>query len=331
MKLAKFGWGLVLAFVLGIGSAIAADFNFKSISALPRKHPLNKPLDDFTKRLHEYAGGTIKVRYLGGPDVTPVQEQMKGLTRGVTDLFYGPMSYYLGSIPEVQALNGSNRQAMEIRTTGGLAMLNTYTRKRLNAELLGYYGCGYTFYIYTSKKPKLDAAGLPDMTGWKLRAAPIYREMFAQFGASTVLVHVAEMYTALERGVVDGIGWIGPFATNFGWDKFLKYRITPPYWQGDIVLVMNMDKWNQLPHAQQRMFMRAAIESEIWAHELFDKYSKDEIVKLKERGMTNVDLEGEAAKKYLKAAYDIGVWKGMAKNEVPAEVIEEFKQRMYRP
>ena len=330
-RLRLVGWALVGAFVLGIGGAIAAEVKLKSITALPRKHPLNEPLDHFTKLVHKYSNNQIAIQYIGAGDTIPVPEQMKGLTRGVVDVFYGPMSYYQGSIPEVQALNGSNKHAMNVRTSGGLSLLNKFVNERLKGELIGYYASGYTFYIYTKKKPKIGSDGLPDLTGLKLRAAPIYREMFAQFGASTVLVHVAEIFTALERGVVDGIGWIGPFVTNLGWDKFLKYRITPAYWQGDIVLVVNKSKWDGLDLASQRAMTRAAIETEFYAHDLFAGYSAEERKKLAERGMVNVDLKDEAAKRYLSVAYDIGVWKGMAKNGVPAEVIEDFKARMYRP
>ena len=46
--------------------------------------------------------------------------------------------------------------------------------------------------------------------------------------------------------------------------------------------------------------------------------------------MVDVDIKGEAAKKYLSIAYDYGVWKGMAKNGVPAETIKEFKEKFYR-
>ena len=327
-KLRLLGWALLTALALDTAAAAAS---FKSITALPRKHPLNLPHGHFLKLVEQYAGDKVKIRYIGAGDTIPVPEQMKGLTRGVVDIFYGPMSYYQGSIPEVQALNGSNKHSKDVRADGGLSLLNTFVNKRLNGELLGYYASGYTFYIYTKKEPKIGANGLPDLTGIKLRAAPIYREMFAQFGASTVLIHVAEIFTSLERGVVDGIGWIGPFVTNLGWDKFLKYRITPPYWQGDIVLVMNKQKWDGLDADSQAAITRAAMETELYAHDLFVDFSEAEKKKLADRGMVNVDLQGQAAKDYLAVAYDIGVWKGMAKNGVPAETIEEFKKRMYRP
>ena len=320
---------LVGVFAFDSGAALAAT-KLKSISALPRKHPLNKPLHHFENLAHKYSNDQLKIKYIGAGDAIPVPEQMKSLTRGVVDMFYGPMSYYQGSIPECQAFNGSNAPSTYVRSSGGLALMNKFANKRLKGELLGWYGSGYTFYIYTKKKPPIAKTGLPDLTGMKLRAAPIYREMFSQFGASTVLVHVAEMFTALERGTVDGMGWIGPFVTNFGWDKFVKYRITPAYWKGDIVLMMNKKKWDKLAASNQDAITRAAIEAELWGDDLFKKYSAAEKVKLAKRGMVDVDIKGEAAKKYLSIAYDYGVCKGMAKNGVPAETIKEFKEKFYR-
>lgn len=338
MRFLRFVWGGVMASLalavvpvtLSTVPAVAADVNWKSITAFPRKHPFNKPLHEFSKLVGKYSNGEINIRYIGGPDVTPVPEQMKGISRGVLDVYYGPMSYFLGEIPEIQALNGANLHAMEVRSTGGLAAMNTVVRKRLNAELLGYYGSGYTFYVYLTKKPKFAANGTPDLTGMKLRGVAIYREFFKRFGASAVPMHVAEMYSGLERGIVSGMAWIGPGVTNFGWDKFLKYRITPPYWQGDIIIASNKDKWDKLSAPHKVAVTRAAIESEIWGHSLFAKMSSDEKVKLKERGMVDIDLKGEAAKIYSSAAYDIGVWEALAKNKIPKATIDDFKAKLFR-
>jgi TRAP-type C4-dicarboxylate transport system substrate-binding protein len=325
---------LALAVVPSAFSVVPAgadEVNWKSITAFPRKHPFNAPLHEFAKLAAKYSDGHVKIRYIGGPDVTPVAEQMKAISRGVVDVYYGPMSYFLGEIPEIQAFNGSNMHAMEVRSSGGLALMNQAVRKRLNAELLGYYGSGYTFYIYLTKKPKFSADGTPDFTGMKLRGVAIYREFFKRFGASAVPMHVAEMYSGLDRGIVSGMAWIGPGVTNFGWDKFLKYRITPAFWQGDIIIASNKAKWDKLSVPHRRAVMRAAIESEIWAHSMFAKMSSDEKVKLKQRGMIDIELKGEAGKIYSSAAYDIGVWQALAKNKIPQSMIEDFKAKLFRP
>ena len=228
MKLARLVFGsVILSFALTALPAAAESVSWKSVTAFPRKHPFNPPLDDFAKRAAQYSNNEIKINYIGGPDVTPVDQQMKAVSRGVVDVYYGPMSYFLGEIPEIQAFNGSNLHAMEVRSTGGLALMNEQVRRRLGAELLGYYGSGYTFYVYLTEKPKFAADGAPDFNGMKIRGVAIYREFLKRFGGSAVPMHVAEMYSGLERGLVKGAAWIGPGVTNFGWDKFLKYRLTP--------------------------------------------------------------------------------------------------------
>ncbi len=331
MKLARLVFGsVILSFALTALPAAAESVSWKSVTAFPRKHPFNPPLDDFAKRAAQYSNNEIKIRYIGGPDVTPVDQQMKAVARGVIDVYYGPMSYFLGEIPEIQAFNGSNLHAMEVRSTGGLALMNEQVRRRLKAELLGYYGSGYTFYVYLTEKPKFAADGVPDFNGMKIRGVAIYREFLKRFGGSAVPMHVAEMYSGLERGLVKGAAWIGPGVTNFGWDKFLKYRLTPAYWQGDIIIAANKAKWDKLSTAHKRAMTRAAIESEIWAHNLFAKMSADEKVKLKKRGMVDIDLKGKAAEIYLDAAYDIGVWQALAKNKIPAATIEDFKSKLFR-
>ena len=331
MKLARLVFGsVILSFALSALPAAADSVSWKSITAFPRKHPFNAPLHDFAKRAAQYSNNEIKINYVGGPDVTPVDQQMKAVARGVIDVYYGPMSYFLGEIPEIQAFNGSNLHAMEVRSTGGLALMNEQVRRRLNSELLGYYGSGYTFYVYLTEKPKFDADGAPDFNGMKIRGVAIYREFLKRFGGSAVPIHVAEMYSGLERGIVKGAAWIGPGVTNFGWDKFLKYRITPAYWQGDIIIASNKPKWDKLSTAHKRAITRAAIESEIWGHSLFAKMSADEKVKLKKRGMVDIDLKGKAAEIYLDAAYDIGVWQALAKNKIPTELIEDFKAKLFR-
>ena len=58
--------------------------------------------------------------------------------------------------------------------------------------------------------------------------------------------------------------------------------------------------------------------------------SADEKVKLKKRGMVDIDLEGKAAEIYLDAAYNIGVWQALAKNKIPAPLIEDFQRKLFR-
>jgi TRAP-type C4-dicarboxylate transport system substrate-binding protein len=311
-------------------AAQAAEVTLKTITALPRKHSSNEPFDHMTKLATEYSKGQLKFNYLGGGDVIPVQEQWKSIANGVVDISYAPASYYLGEVPEAQALNGANIHASELRKRGGIEALNKAFEKRLQAHLLGYMGSGYPMYVYLREKPKLDTNGLPDLRGLKIRGAPAYRRFLSELGASTVLIHVGEMYTALERGVIDGIGWISTGVTDFRWDKFLKYRITPSYWQGDIVVIINQKRWASLNQAQRKALTDAAKETESYAHDYFAKLGKREYEKLSKGGMTTIQLGNAAAQQYRYLAHDVGVWQAMEGN-VPENTVKELKEKFYQP
>ena len=116
---------VILSFALTALPAAADSVSWKSVTAFPRKHPFNPPLDDFAKRAAQYSNNEIKIRYIGGPDVDAGRPADEGrLARAWSTSITGPMSYFLGEIPEIQAFNGSNLHAMEVRSTGGLALMN---------------------------------------------------------------------------------------------------------------------------------------------------------------------------------------------------------------
>jgi hypothetical protein len=104
------------------------------------------------------------------------------------------------------AQNASNLTAMELRARGAHELLNKAFNERANAQYLGYFGSGYTFHTYLKSEPKRTPAGGIDFSGLKVRGATVYRPFYDRIGLNMVLIHVPEMHSALERGVID-IGW----------------------------------------------------------------------------------------------------------------------------
>ena len=100
----------------------------------------------------------------------------------------------------------------EMRRNGTVDVLN----QMMMEKGLYYYartGDGVPYHIYLNKR--IDKA---DLSGLKIRIAPIYREFFTRLGASVLQVAPGEVYTALARGGVDCHGWplLGLFRP--GWD-----------------------------------------------------------------------------------------------------------------
>lgn len=111
--------------------------------------------------------------------------------------------------------------------------------KKMGVSLLGLMGTGYAFQFYTIGKPAISADGDVDMSGMRIRGGPSYDAMYNALGIIRVDIPAGDIYTALERKVVDGIGFTTIGVSSAGWQDFLRYRIFPTWRQGNTIIAMN--------------------------------------------------------------------------------------------
>jgi len=282
----------------------AEEVVLKAVTAFPASLEFAQSFQRFVAKANELGKGVVKIQYMGGPEVVPPPQQAQAVRRGVIDMQYGPGTYYLGDMPEVDAWVGSTVSAMEARKNGGFAVMQEVYKQKLGAYLLAHIDSGVDFHIYLTEEPKRTADGGVDLSGLKLRSQPIYREFFDALGATSISVPVPEVYTALERGVVDGVGWPMVGIKDLSWDKFLKYRIDPAFFQTDLVVIMNEEKWAGLSDEARAILTKAASEYE---QESYDHYQgviqeTDKVVRA--GGMQVIDITGDARQEFLEMAFE---------------------------
>jgi TRAP-type C4-dicarboxylate transport system substrate-binding protein len=291
-------------------------------------HKLNIPFNRLIKEVNQTGKGVVQIKIIGGPEATPVQEQLGALQKRIVDIYFGPTSYFVGDIPETKAMNASNRSAMELRANGGLTMLNKAFNKRANAQFLGYFGSGYTFHIYMTMDPKRTATGGIDWKGLKIRGAAPYRPFYDRMGITMINLHLPEMYTAFERGVVDGFGWLTIAVTTNGWEKFIKHRVSPPFWQGDFANLVNLDVWKGLSPQARDLLNNLTIKHERETHNYFKSLATAEEKKMRAAGMKDIHLKGAEKREFVSAAYG-GLWESLGKH-VPASEVAAFKAKFWK-
>ena len=64
-----------------------------------------------------------------------------------------------------------------------------------------------------------------------MRSVPIYDGFLKALGATTMTVHVPEIYEALQRGVVDGFPFPNLWTRKFKWQKFVTHTVHPSFYQ----------------------------------------------------------------------------------------------------
>jgi len=315
----------VLAF--GTTGVQAQETVLRMVTAFPKPVPINRPVDSFIEKVNEQGKGVVRIQLLGGPEVTPPPDQPQALRNGVFDILYFPTNYALGTVAEGDALVGSNRTAAEVRENGGWELLQEAFRTKMNTHLLSWPGTNFRFHIFTAKEPRLADNGEPDLSGVRIRAVPIYREVLSLYGATPVSIHIPEVYTALERGIVAGAGFPIHSIRILSWHEHLSYRIDPGFFNGDGVFAINLDSWNRLSGDAQKLLTEIAVAHEKEAAEFFEKIVADEDKELRKAGMKVIELEGEARSRFLSRAYGVA-WDRLAKQD--AEAAKTLREKFYR-
>ncbi len=317
MQLVRKLGGLALAAAVAgamLAGPAGAEEKIRAVAMFPKSLIYVQSFLKFIDKVNAAGKGIVQIQFVGGPEAIPTFEQADAVRNGVIDMVYGPGSYYPGVVPETDALVGSNVTPMEQRANGGIDLFNKIHQQKLNVYYLGHIDGGIKFHIYLKDKPKFRSDGSLDLTGVKLRGAPIYREFFIGLGATFVQIKVPEVYTALERGTVDGLGWTSIGLMDLSWDKHLKYRIDPGFFQTDLGILVNLDKWKSLSPASRDLLQKIAIAYEKESLDALEAKRRVEDAEIRKRGMQIVELKGVAAKNYLEGVYRVP-WERLKKRD----------------
>lgn len=304
----------------------AAEVVIKAVTALPSQTDYATSFQKFVEKVNRAGKGTVRINYIGGPEAIPPASQGDAVRQGIVDMVYGPTSYWLGVVPEGDALVGSNVSVAAARENGGLSALDKIYREKLNAHLLGWFDTGIAFHIYTTKRPRAAGESI-DLSGTKIRSNPIYLEFFKKLGIVNIAMPAPEVYTALERGIVEGVGWPIIGVTDLGWERFLRYRIDPGFFQIDTVALVNNRKWGSLPQGVRDLLTKAAVEHEQESHAHFQAEQKRIDEMLKRAGLEVITLPEDQRRDFVKLAFET-VWQRLAERS-PAHA-SQLRSLFYR-
>ncbi len=106
---------------------------------------------------------------------------------------------------------------------------------------------------------KKEINSIDDFKGLKMRIPGFAGEIIAKTGAVVTNIPGGELYTALDRGTIDALEWVGPsMDIKMGFHKIAPYYYTG--WHepaGETVFLVNKKKFNKLPEDLQQLLMTA--------------------------------------------------------------------------
>ena len=292
--------------VTQLGLAQAEQITLKAITAWPKTASDNKSLDFFlesvAQQVEKKYPGELKINLVGGPEAVKITDQVHAAQTGKVDIVHTTNAYYVHLLPEADAMKLSNYTPWEERANGAWAYYNELHEKK-GLYFLGRIGTDLPFSLYLTKPIKTA-----DLKGFNIRVSPMYLQLVKGLGGNPVVIPPTEVYTALERNVVDGYGWPTIGIREWGWEKHTKYIVEPSFYTGPHPMVMNLKTWNELPKKFKDVIMEAAMEAEKKIVAYYKEEIKKEFSLLKQAGLQVIDLPPAEKEKFLKIAYDEG-WK----------------------
>lgn len=296
---------MILA-AMGLSTAASAEeVTLRAVSAFAEKTTYAQGFERFIARVNEAGKGVIHINYIGGPKAMPPFEVGNALKSGVIDLANTTGAFYTNLMPEADAWKLTQRPMAELRKNGGYDYMARLYDQKMNAILLARVVDNNPFHLYLNKR-----ISKPDLAGLKLRITPVYRDFFQALGGTVVQTAPGEVYTALERGVVDGYGWPITGVFDLGWNEKTKFRVDPGFYSAEVSILINKKAWDKLDAKQKAVLQQAAETAEAEAAADFAAANARDTKRQADAGIETITFDAATAKQYYDKAYEAG-WAGV--------------------
>ncbi|MGD8306253.1 MAG: TRAP transporter substrate-binding protein [Ignavibacteria bacterium] len=261
-------------------------YEWKMVTSWPPKFPI---LGEYAEKIAEWidkaSDGRLKIQVYGGGELVPALEVFDSVSFGVAEMGHSASYYWAGKAPAAQifasvpfGMNSRQKNAW-LHFGGGLELW-----RELYAD--------FNLYPFPSGNTGEQMGGwfnkeiktIKNLEGLKIRMPGLGGKVITKAGAASVLSPGGELYTNLERGVIDALEWIGPYHDYLmGFHRIAKYYYSPGWHEPETVLelMVNKDAYNELPADLKEIIKTAAGASDVMILAAFDAKNAEYMNKLK--------------------------------------------------
>ena len=302
--------------------AVAQEVTLKLGTGFAENSMYVKRLLDWAAKVNAEGKGQLQINFIGGPKAIPTFEVGKSVRSGVIDLALNTGAFYTNVMVESDFLKLTQMPIAEQRKNGAFEAINAVWNEKGGLQYLGRFVVSQPFHVYLTKR--IDK---PDLTGLKIRITPVYRDFFQALGATVITTAPGEVYTALDRGVVDGYGWPIGGIFDLAWHEKTKFRVDPGFYDAEVSIIMNLQSWNKLNAAQRALLTRSIIEFEA-GNTYWNQYATEEADRQAKAGIQVIRFDDATARAFRERAYEVA-WAAAAKQspEVAARFRPLFTRR----
>ena len=245
-------------------------YEWKMVTTWPPNLPvLQTGAVRFAQRVEEATNGRIKIHVYAGGELVPPLGVFDAVSEGTVECGSGASYYWAGKAPAAQWFAavpfGFNAQGINawFYSGGGLqlweevyAPFNVIPRPQGNTgvQMGGWF--------------RKEMNSIDDYKGLKMRIPGLGGKVVAKAGGTVVLLPGGEIFTSLERGVIDATEWVGPMHDlRMGFYKAASYYYYPGWHEPGTTLevIFNKKVYEGLPKDLQAILDAVAMETNMWS------------------------------------------------------------------
>jgi TRAP-type mannitol/chloroaromatic compound transport system substrate-binding protein len=217
----------------------------------------------FADRINEMSGGNFEIKFFEPGALVPALEAFDAVSKGSVDSAWTTPGYHTGKLggavsfftavpfgPQLgeflawKWFGGGQELREELYNTHGATAVDCFC---IGPETSGWF--------------KTEITSLEELKGLKMRFFGLGAKVMQKMGVSTQLLAAADIYPALERGVIDATEFSMPdIDQNLGFYQIAKFNYYPGWHQqvSCSEFLFNQAKFDELPDSFQAMIEIAA-------------------------------------------------------------------------
>ena len=230
--------------------------------------------EHIAKRVAEMTDGAFQIQIFGPGEVVPALQVMDAVGAGNVECGFTSAYYYLGKDPSLAiatvlpfGLNSRQHWAWLTHGPGRELYREVYRDQGVVAIPAGNTGAQMGGWF------RKEIRSVEDLKGLKFRIAGYGGNVLQKLGVVPQLLGGTDIYPALERGVLDGAEWVGPYDDEkLGFHRVAQYYYYPGWWEysPSIDFMVNARAWEQLPRQYQAVLEAACTEGWHWMAARYD-------------------------------------------------------------
>ena len=260
-------------------------YKWRMVTTWPPNFPVvGEGCNLFARWVGEMSGGRMEIKVYGGGELVPALEVFDAVRNNSAELGNGASYYWVGKVPAATFFTtipfGMNaQQANAWMMSGGGLQLWEQLYSEFGLLPIPAGNTGFQMGGWFNK----EINSMADFQGLKMRMPGLGAKVLQKAGATPVLLAGGELFTGLERGVIDATEWIGPYHDYLmGFHQIAKYYYSPGWHETGSVLecIVNREKFEALPNDLQQIIRTAAYRANHWVLSEFEAKNATYLEKL---------------------------------------------------